>query len=1224
MLLNGLDDPLAVLDAQGRIVCANTTFERLVEPFVEAGLANCFFGQLVSPGSVFASPSDLKRRLQDLRPNQTIRARLRLDNNRGYIEYSLRRLVPLALQTETHPDKNEPQTGGDIGAYFLVKGQLTVEDLRRQPVQLGTTPQLSTEGTESDMMTAYLQTTNILLHTEDIDKALYEALPMVAKPLNADRVSLFERMNTHDTGLEVMSHAYEWCKPGVPPHLDDAILHNIPLDTLPRWYDMLMAGKAIMGRIDEFPPDEQFILRYVEIQSIIILPIIIHKKLWGFVTIDHCQQPYSYTTGLVNLLIQLVQNMGTMMAIKRNTFAVQPPAALATERGTGTIDISHLKDSLVHWEYSFITNKLQMSALFMKDLGYPPELSQTFDDWRKLTPSEEHAQIESYIQGVLQQGGQRFGYQSRMRQADGSLRWTYTSGYVTYAPDGTPTHIRATVQDITQVKMAEETMLVSNQRLEERVQQQTRTLQRAVDRLRKEVEDRKRSEATLRALLNNQYQNIALLAPDRRILALNKTFEETVRNQWNYVLEPGSLFEDAVLEGPSLNSFKDEFQEALAGHVRQNVVFLTCNKRWYEYTLTPVFLEDGRIEGVCFSSIDITERHQWIDALQRSETRFRSLVQNSTDLILQVGQDGSILYASPSVLRITGRTEAESIATNVFSFLHPDDLPQCVEIFSQMLTRPEETFWTECRASHKNGDWLVLEIFGTNWTREAAVESIVLNIRDVTGKRQAEANERRTNDIIRAVFRQSTDALLILDPATLMVLDFNRKAAQLFDATPEARLRLFGLPDLLFADDPTQWPILRNRFGKQQNANWSVEKKLTSLTGRVFWADISLQTTPVGSRQQVIILRIRDTTAQKEAELRLQLLNKAVENAQDAIIITDAALTPGELSIVYVNPAFTRLTGYETEEIIGQKTMFFQSEIADQDVRRYVAEKLATGEPFFLSTFNQTKTGDGHYVEWMISPVRNADGSLANWVAVQRDITERVRLEEKRAIQQRMMTRVIVDAQESERRRIAEDLHDGVGQVISVLKMNFSELESRILAGDQEVKPLLTRTKEILDNAASEIRDISRNLMPAELIDFGLESALRALCTKANGTNHTRVRIHCQGVPRKLPNALEIALYRITQESINNALKYAQAREVNVQLIGDGQTLTLMIEDDGNGFDMERVKAGERGRGLRNLETRARLVGAHFHLDTQPGHGTSIVVEAPMPAADLPPNKGDI
>ena len=207
-----------------------------------------------------------------------------------------------------------------------------------------------------------------------------------------------------------------------------------------------------------------------------------------------------------------------------------------------------------------------------------------------------------------------------------------------------------------------------------------------------------------------------------------------------------------------------------------------------------------------------------------------------------------------------------------------------------------------------------------------------------------------------------------------------------------------------------------------------------------------------------------------------------------------------------------------------------------------------------------------------------------------------------------------VQAQEDERRRIAREIHDGLGQMLTAIKFNLEILEDTITAGKDE-RERIDDMKNLLDSVMKEAREISYNLMPSVLDDFGLAPALQLLSEQFSNRTNVEVQFQAHGLADRLDSNLEIGLYRIAQESLNNVSKHAEATEVNLQIIRHSNGIRLVIEDNGKGISLQpnfMRATGNGGMGLPGMRERASSFGGVFTIDSTPNDGTLITVEVPL------------
>jgi two-component system NarL family sensor kinase len=211
---------------------------------------------------------------------------------------------------------------------------------------------------------------------------------------------------------------------------------------------------------------------------------------------------------------------------------------------------------------------------------------------------------------------------------------------------------------------------------------------------------------------------------------------------------------------------------------------------------------------------------------------------------------------------------------------------------------------------------------------------------------------------------------------------------------------------------------------------------------------------------------------------------------------------------------------------------------------------------------------------------------------------------------QDMMTKAVIDAEEHERKRIGADLHDGVGQLFSAVKMNLNGLFERISLEREEDKFLAENTLALVDESCKEVRVISHQMMPNMLLRSGITSDLKSFIEKIDADS-LKIRLETTGFKDRLESNVETMLYRIIQETINNVIKHAQATQLDIILKRDAREITAVIKDNGVGFDTEKAGTFE-GIGLKNILTRIEYLRGTIEYNSAPGKGTTVTVNVPV------------
>ncbi|WP_375448004.1 sensor histidine kinase [uncultured Fibrella sp.] len=225
-----------------------------------------------------------------------------------------------------------------------------------------------------------------------------------------------------------------------------------------------------------------------------------------------------------------------------------------------------------------------------------------------------------------------------------------------------------------------------------------------------------------------------------------------------------------------------------------------------------------------------------------------------------------------------------------------------------------------------------------------------------------------------------------------------------------------------------------------------------------------------------------------------------------------------------------------------------------------------------------------------------------------RQVRHQLELNELREAYRKELMEATFNGQEVERRRLARDLHDEIGTMLSVTKLSLNQLERR-LNTTPENNLQVQKTRSLLDETMSNVRRISRDLVPTTLERFGLLAAIEELTEKASGPD-VAVLLESPNSLERIAPAQELMFYRIAQELINNAIKHAGATQVDVQFVYLDDSVRMSVLDNGKGFDYdEAVKDRRSGLGLRNIESRLSVVDGHVTFDVAPGRGSRIHVQ---------------
>lgn len=358
----------------------------------------------------------------------------------------------------------------------------------------------------------------------------------------------------------------------------------------------------------------------------------------------------------------------------------------------------------------------------------------------------------------------------------------------------------------------------------------------------------------------------------------------------------------------------------------------------------------------------------------------------------------------------------------------------------------------------------------------------------------------------------------------------------------------------------------------------------------------------VAELEKRIAERKRAEAALRESEERYREL---FENAKDAIYVHD-------LDGIYlkVNRAAETLSGYTRDEIVGHNLSEFVVEEHVRNVRHSFCTKLAKRGETTYELDVIAKDGRRVPVE-VSSRAIYENGKMIGVQGMARDITER-KLAEDTLL---MFSRRLIEAQEDERRRIARELHDQIGQVLTAVKMNLSTVQQ--LCNSAEAESHVKENLEAIDEALRLVRDLSVDLRPPVLDDLGLATALRWYVdryARRTGLN-VDVIVELPDENERFSRDLETACFRIAQEALTNVVRHASASQIIVQLAKEDDFLFLLVKDDGVGFEPESLrKRSPRAAtlGLIGMQERAHAAGGTVDVESAVSRGTEIRLKLPL------------
>lgn len=660
--------------------------------------------------------------------------------------------------------------------------------------------------------------------------------------------------------------------------------------------------------------------------------------------------------------------------------------------------------------------------------------------------------------------------------------------------------------------------------------------------------------------------------------------------------------------------------------------------------------EKGEARQVISATFDITERKETEEKLIESEKRFRSYFELGLIGMAITSPTKGCLAVNDEFCKILGYKRDELLKRNWAEMTHPEDLAADVVNFNRALAGEIDAYRLDKRFIRKDNRIIDATISVKCVRRDdGSVDYFVALLEDITKRKRAEEALRESEAKYRTLFDSIDEGFCLIEmiydsqgkPIDYRFLETNRAFEAWGVAGAVGKTALELVPDV-----EKNWIETYGRVAQTGEAV-RVEDNVAAMNQ---WFDIyASRVGGSGSRKVAVV--VNDTTERKQAEKKLR---ESEENYRVIVNQAVAGIFKLDLdgNVTFSNQRFCEMLDYSREELL------------EMNVKKIVyAEDLPRDTWLFKRLKNQglsyeiekrlvRKDGSLVWVNNQVSPIFDRAGSPESVIVVSVDITERVQAEEalrqandelehrvikrtgqlsdlnedlKKEIEERerveadreRLLRRVVSAQEDERQRIAREMHDQLGQNLSALALKLS-----VLKNDYDQQPELREhfasLKKIVKQLDDDVGYLVHVLRPTALDDFGLVVALSNYVRNWSKQVGVRAEFHTSGIGKdRLTSEMETVLYRITQEALTNVVKHANAENVDILLERRSDHVSLIIEDDGGGFDVAQAfGSSQKGFGLISMRERSSLVAGTLAVESNPGAGATVVVR--IPAAHVP------
>lgn len=612
--------------------------------------------------------------------------------------------------------------------------------------------------------------------------------------------------------------------------------------------------------------------------------------------------------------------------------------------------------------------------------------------------------------------------------------------------------------------------------------------------------------------------------------------------------------------------------------------------------------EKGKAYRMIGSIVDMTPIYTAQRIVAESENRLRTIINSEPQCIKLLDKNGLLLDMNPAGLAMIEADNVDQVKGHTVLGIIDEEYKQ---LFHQLT---EQVFEGQTGV-------LLFSITGLKGTKrwlethavpmrnpEGEIIALLGVTADVTDKKHAEEELKKNEEKYRTLVEQAIDAIALYD-AQGNILDANTGSVNLLGYSKEELMKM-RLPDILTPEEIQEKPV---RYDVLEKGESTIKKRsMRKKDGSIILTEVRSQQLPDGRFLSVIRDLTERITAEQQIEEGKKISDKLIDSLPGVFYWYDDT---GKF--LRWNKQFENVTGYSGEEIsIMHPTDFFDGEGREHIIERVgkvFEEGSANAEADFISK-------DGSRRPYYFKAVRIDYDNKPCLLGTGIDVSERKKAEKElkdsfEAIRQ--LSEHLQNIREEERHHIAREIHDELGQQLTVLKMDISWLNKKIASEDPKVRARLNELVDMVDNTVKSVRKISSELRPSMLDDLGLQAALEWQAQEFGKRSGIKISLVSETGELKLPGNIGITLFRIFQESLTNVARHAAATEVKVFFQKVNGRIELTIRDNGKGFVTTGIE-NKRTLGILGMRERVSIINGEYSIDSIPGKGTTVKVSIPF------------
>lgn len=604
-----------------------------------------------------------------------------------------------------------------------------------------------------------------------------------------------------------------------------------------------------------------------------------------------------------------------------------------------------------------------------------------------------------------------------------------------------------------------------------------------------------------------------------------------------------------------------------------------------------------RVVGQIF--INAIKRKESVQILLESEQSHREIYNATNEAILIYDIDNhKILDVNNAMLLMFGVTYEEALNLSfedISSGTKEFTGKTALAYFQKVLTKGPQVFEWQTRKKDNSIFWTEVSLKAAEIKGDKRLLAV---IRDITDRKQAQETLKESEEKYRLLVEGQTDLVVKVDTKDRFIF-VSPSYCELFGKSEDELIGQKFMP-LVHKDDQKLTSKAMENLFKPPYACYVEQRAFTKHGWR--WIAWSYKSVLEKGNKVIEIIGIgRDITYQKGVEDALRRsedrFRSIVQQLSDIVLIIDA-----ETNIIYDTPSIKKVLGYDEGFLVGNKAIDY---VHPEDIG--LAEKelsnLLKNKNNISHAEIRMKHATGNYIYCEAIGINMLHHAAINGLIITlRNISDRKLFEKK-------ILDAVIKTEENERERFAKNLHDDLGPLLSSIKLYINSLHTSNEKEKQEF--IITQLNDVVKEAISTTKDVSNDLSPHILINYGLVSAIESFLKKVPANIHTSFKTEL--TTERYSNTIENSFYRIIKELINNTLKHAYAKKINIELNESGQLLTLKYADDGMGFDQEITTKGKSaGMGLSNIISRAKSLDGNYEFITTPGGGFKFSFTIPI------------